>query len=112
WLISDECYDAIDFSGRFVSLGTLEERPERVISVFSFSKVYAMTGWRVGYCVLPPEVVDPVLGLLQPSVMCVNTPAQYGALAAVTGPQDYLDDWREQYRANRDLVMDKIAPSA
>lgn len=111
WLISDECYDAIDFSGKFVSIGSLESQPERVISVFSFSKVYAMTGWRVGYCVLPSPVVNPVLGLLQPSVMCVNTPAQYGALAAVTGAQSYLEDWREQYRANRDLVVDRIAGS-
>jgi aspartate aminotransferase len=111
WIISDECYDAIDFSGNFVSLGSRESQPERVISVFSFSKVYAMTGWRVGYCVLPPPVVNPVLGLMQSSVMCVNTPAQYGALAAVTGVQSYLNDWRGQYRANRDLVVDKIAGS-
>lgn len=111
WIISDECYDGIDFSGSFVSMGSLEDQPERVISVFSFSKVYAMTGWRVGYCALPPQLPDPMLGLLQPSVMCVNTPAQYAALAAVTGPQDYLLDWREQYRDHRDLVLDKIAGS-
>ena len=111
WVIADECYDGIDFSGRFFSIGSLERRPERVISVYSFSKVYAMTGWRVGYAALPERVVDPVLGLLQPSVMCSNTPAQYGALAAITGPQDYLDTWREFYRANRDFVLDAIRGS-
>ena len=108
WIIADECYDGIDFSGRFFSIGSLEPRPERVISVYSFSKVYAMTGWRVGYAVLPDGVVDPVLGLLQPSVMCSNTPAQFGALAAITGPQDYLDAWRKIYRENRDLVLERI----
>lgn len=111
WIVSDECYDQIDFSGRHVSIGSLEPKPERVISVFSFSKVYAMTGWRVGYAALPKRVVDPMLGLLQPSVMCVNTPAQYGALAALSGSQDYLDDWRETYRRNRDLVLSRIAGS-
>lgn len=111
WIISDECYDGIDFSGRFVSMGSLEETPERVMSVFSFSKVYAMTGFRVGYCVLPEQVVTPVLGLLQPSVMCVNTPAQFAALAAITGPQDYVAAWRDQYRANRDLVLSAIQGS-
>jgi aspartate aminotransferase len=111
WIISDECYDQIDFSGRHVSIGSLEPGPERVISVFSFSKVYAMTGWRVGYVALPKRVVEPVLGLLQPSVMCVNTPAQYGALAAIGGPQDYLGAWRETYRQNRDLVLGRIAGS-
>jgi aspartate/methionine/tyrosine aminotransferase len=108
WIIADECYDQIDFSGRFFSIGSLERQPERVISVYSFSKVYAMTGWRIGYAVLPQQVVDPVLGLLQPSVMCSNTPAQYGALAALTGPQNYLEEWRSTYRANRDLVLDRI----
>jgi len=111
WIIADECYDGIDFSGRFFSIGSLEPQPERVISVYSFSKVYAMTGWRVGYAALPERVVDPVLGLLQPSVMCSNTPAQYGALAAITGPQDYLDAWREFYLANRDFVLDAIRGS-
>jgi aspartate/methionine/tyrosine aminotransferase len=111
WVIADECYDGIDFSGRFFSIGSLEARPERVISIYSFSKVYAMTGWRVGYAVLPEPVVDPMLGLLQPSVMCSNTPAQYGALAAVTGPQGYLDEWRAFYRANRDFVLDAIRGS-
>jgi aspartate/methionine/tyrosine aminotransferase len=111
WIIADECYDGIDFSGRFFSIGSLEPQPERVISVYSFSKVYAMTGWRVGYAVLPERVVDPVLGLLQPSVMCSNTPAQFGALAAINGPQDYLDGWRKIYRANRDFVLDAIRGS-
>jgi aspartate aminotransferase len=111
WIIADECYDGIDFSGRFFSIGSLEAQPERVISIYSFSKVYAMTGWRVGYAVLPERVVDPVLGLLQPSVMCSNTPAQFGALAAISGPQDYLDEWRNTYRANRDLVLDMIRGS-
>lgn len=112
WLVSDECYDQIDFSGRFVSFGSLESRPYRVLSVYSFSKVYAMTGWRVGYCAVPAQVADAALGLLQPSVMCVNTPAQLGALAAVTGPQEYLHAWREEYQANRDLVLDGLAASA
>lgn len=111
WIVSDECYDAVDFSGRFFSIGALEPGPERVISVYSFSKVYAMTGFRVGYVALPTPIVNPVLGLLQPSVMCVNTPAQYAALAAVTGPQDYLKDWRDEYRANRDLVLSRIEGS-
>src|SRR5262249_10524336 len=49
--------------------------------------------------------------LLQPSVMCSNTPAQFGALAAINGPQDYLDGWRKIYRANRDFVLDAIRGS-
>lgn len=111
WIISDECYDAVDFSGEFFSIGALEDAPERVVSVYSFSKVYAMTGWRVGYVAMPQQLVDPVLGLLQPSVMCVNTPAQFGALAAITGPQDEIDGWVKGYREHRDLVISRLAGS-
>jgi len=111
WLVSDECYDRIDFSGEYVSFGSLETIPHRVLSVFSFSKVYAMTGWRVGYCHLPPDLVNPVLGLLEPTILCVNTPAQFGALAALEGSQDELNYSLDRYRKNRDLVLDRLKDS-
>jgi aspartate aminotransferase len=111
WLISDECYDQVDFAGGFQSIGSLEGAPDRVLSVFSFSKVYAMTGFRVGYCALPRDVAESAVGLLQASVLCVNTPAQHAALAALTGPQEFVNAWRDQYRENRDLVLDRLRDS-
>lgn len=112
WLVSDECYDQIDFTGEYISFGSLEEKPERVLSVFSFSKVYAMTGWRVGYCHLPPELIDPVLSLLEPSILCVNTPAQYAALAALEGSQDEFKRALESYKGNRELVIQALDDSS
>jgi aspartate/methionine/tyrosine aminotransferase len=111
WLVSDECYDQIDFNGDYFSFGSLEKEPERVLSVFSFSKVYAMTGWRVGYCHLPSELVDPVLALLEPSILCVNTPAQYAALAALEGSQDELKRALDCYKGNRELVLQGLKDS-
>ena len=112
WLISDECYDQIDFSGNFFSFGAMEATSERIISVFSFSKVYAMTGWRLGYCHLPAELVDPVLSILEPTILCVNTPAQYAALAALQGEQQHLAQALGTYRNNRDRVMSGLEHSS
>jgi aspartate/methionine/tyrosine aminotransferase len=104
WLVSDECYDEIAFDGTFASPMSVAPSP-RVISVYSFSKVYAMTGWRVGYCVAPPEVAATLSRLQEPIVSCVNAPAQMGALAAVTGPQGIVAEMRDAYRERRDAAV-------
>ncbi|WP_037412115.1 pyridoxal phosphate-dependent aminotransferase [Candidatus Solirubrobacter pratensis] len=104
WLVSDECYDEIAFDGTFASPMAVAPSP-RVISAYSFSKVYAMTGWRVGYCVAPPEVAATLTRLQEPIVSCVNAPAQMAALAAVTGPQDIVVEMRDAYRERRDAAV-------
>ena len=105
--VSDECYDQIAFDGTFASPMSVAPSP-RIISAYSFSKVYAMTGWRVGYCVAPPEVAATVTRLQEPLVSCVNAPAQLGALAALTGPQDIVDEMRDAYRDRRDAAVDLL----
>jgi aspartate aminotransferase len=104
WLISDECYDEIAFDGTFASTMAVAPSP-RTISVYSFSKVYAMTGWRVGYCVAAPEVAAALTRLQEPLISCVNAPAQMGALAAVTGPQQVVAEMRDAYRDRRDAAV-------
>jgi aspartate aminotransferase len=104
WLVSDECYDQIAFDGTFASPMRVAPSP-RVVSVYSFSKVYAMTGWRVGYCVAPPEVASALTRLQEPLISCVNAPAQMGALAALTGPQDVVAEMRDAYRERRDAAV-------
>jgi aspartate aminotransferase len=75
------------------------------VSIYSFSKVYAMTGWRVGYLVAPSDMATLLTGMQEPIISCVNTPAQMAALAAVTGPQDVVREMRKAYRARRDAVL-------
>jgi len=104
WMISDECYDEIAFDGTFASPMAVAPSP-RIISVYSFSKVYAMTGWRVGYSVSPPEVAAALTRLQEPLISCVNAPAQMGALAALTGPQDVVGEMRDAYRDRRDAAV-------
>lgn len=103
WVLSDEVYDEIWFDEPSVSAGPLDP-DERVVSFFSFSKTYAMTGWRVGYMVTPPGLTESVITVQEPITSCVNAPAQKAALAAVTGPQDAVEEMRSSYRKRRDLV--------
>jgi aspartate aminotransferase len=108
WYISDEVYDEVVFDDAFVSAGAVADPGDRLVSVYSFSKVYAMTGWRVGYLVAPPDLAKLLTGMQEPIVSCVNTPAQLAALAAVTGPQDVVREMREAYRKRRDELLETL----
>ena len=105
WLVSDEVYDEVVFDGAFVSAGSVAEPGDRLVSVYSFSKVYAMTGWRVGYLVAPPDLAKVLTGMQEPIVSCVNTPAQMAAPAAVTGPQGLVREMNDSYRARSDELL-------
>lgn len=107
WVLSDECYDDLVFEGTHVSTATLGHR-ERVLSVFTFSKSYAMTGWRVGYVVAPADFTT-ALGLQQePVISCASTISQHAALAALRGPQECVVEMREAYRERRDLAIEQL----
>lgn len=107
WLISDECYDALTFGQPHVSPGRFD-RDGRVLSAFSFSKTYAMTGLRVGYLITTEEVARQSAKLQEPMLACVNAPAQAAALAALRGPQDEVAMMRAAYRERRDLALAQL----
>jgi aspartate aminotransferase len=97
WVISDECYDEIVYDGEHTSTAAAGGR-DRVVSVFTFSKSYAMTGWRVGYVVAPTTFADE-LGLAQePVVASASGISQLAAEAALRGPQDVVGAMRDAYR--------------
>lgn len=108
WLISDECYDELVYDGRHVSPASLGDAPN-VISVYSLSKTYAMSGWRIGYLSLPDPLVGPFLKVQEGVVSCMNTPAQYASLEALTGPQECVANMRSEYRRRRDLACELLA---
>jgi aspartate/methionine/tyrosine aminotransferase len=111
WVVSDEAYEHLLFDGaRHVSLASLPGMAERTISVFTFSKSYAMTGWRVGYVVSPPPL-RPVMGPLLAFYTTHGTfPAvQSAARAAVTGPQTEVETMRRAYQERRDLLLQGLA---
>ena len=106
-VISDEVYEDIVFDGQHASLASLgAEAP--VISVFSFSKGYAMTGWRIGYVTAPAPVADAIVKAQEAIVACPSSVAQHAALAALSGPQQCLPEMRREYRARRDLAVTSL----
>lgn len=105
-VVSDEVYDDLIYSGEHVSSASFA--PDSVASVFSFSKTYSMTGWRVGYGAMPDWLAPTVARLQEPAISCLPTVSQAAALAALTGPQAFIGKHRDIYRSRRDLVTDVL----
>ncbi len=107
WVVSDEAYEHLLFDGaRHVSIASLPGMAERTVSAYTYSKSYAMTGWRVGYAVSPPamrSVMGPLLSFY--TTHGVFPSVQRAALAATTGPQDAVVAMRDAYRQRRDALL-------
>jgi aspartate aminotransferase len=99
WVLSDEVYEYFTYGERHVSIGSLDD-DDRVFSVFSLSKTYAMTGARVGYLVTPPGMASVMRNVQEASISCVAQPDQLAAVAAITGDHQHVSDSREHYREN------------
>jgi aspartate aminotransferase len=108
WLLSDECYDQIVLDGSWTSPASLAPDDPRIASVFTFSKTYSMTGWRVGYVAGSAELLDTVTKVLESNSSCVSTISQVAAEAAIAGPQDCVTEMVTAYRRRRDLVVDLL----
>ena len=99
WIISDEVYEAFTWGAPHVSIASLDSG-DRVFSVYSLSKTYAMTGIRIGYLVMPAGLADTMRTVQEASISCAPEPGQYAALAAIEGPQDAVVAARDRYREN------------
>lgn len=106
-VVADEVYDELIFDGAHTNAARIA--PDHVVSVFSFSKTYAMTGSRVGYLVGPRWLTPTVATLQEPLLSSVSAGSQAAALAALSGPQDCVREMRETYQARRDQVVDQFA---
>jgi aspartate/methionine/tyrosine aminotransferase len=108
-VLSDEIYSRILYDGaEHASIAALPGMAERTIVLDGFSKTYAMTGWRLGYGIVPADLAPGFGRLLINSVSGATTFAQHGAVEALTGPQDAVDAMVEEFRARRDLVVDGL----
>jgi aspartate aminotransferase len=102
YLLSDECYDEVILDGEHVSPASFCT-DGRVISAYTFSKTYAMTGWRVGYVVASEKVSDSITKILESNSSCIPTVCQKAAEAALDGPREPLQEMVRAYRERRDL---------
>lgn len=111
WVVSDEAYEDILFDGRaHVSPGSLGY--ERVVSIFSFSKSYAMSGLRLGYVACTdPLLLERMTKLLRCTINGVNSATQHAGVAAVTGPQDHLAAMVAEYQKRRDTLWEAVSNS-
>jgi len=104
-VISDEAYEDLTFETPHVSIASLPGMFERTLSVFTLSKSYAMTGWRVGYVVAPEPWMSGLRKLVLNTINVVSTPMQWAAVAALTEGEAFLERARAAYRQRRDRLV-------
>jgi aspartate/methionine/tyrosine aminotransferase len=107
-VLADEIYGRIVYEGEHVSLASLPGLAERTIVLDGFSKTYAMTGWRLGYAIVPEPLLAPFSRLIINSVSCTSSFSQLAAVEALTGPQDTVETMVEEFRARRGLVVEGL----
>lgn len=106
WVLSDEIYMRLAFDGRPVpSIATLPGMAERTIICDGFSKTYAMTGWRLGYGIMPDALAERVDLLMTHSVGCTASFTQVAGIEALTGPQEQVDAVVAEYQRRRDVLV-------
>lgn len=103
YVLSDEIYEKIIYDVKHYSIGSMI--PERTITVNGFSKAYAMAGWRIGYVTAPKPLFQDMLKVQQHTISSPTTFVQYGAAAALNGPQDCVEQMRQQFQERRSVVI-------
>jgi len=105
FILSDEIYDRLVFEGEACSIASVPGFKDRTIILDGFSKTYAMTGWRIGYGIMHPELARQMELLMVNSNSCTAAFTQKAALAALTGPQNGVEEMRQAFRARRDWLV-------
>ncbi len=108
-VISDEVYHNIIFDGlKFYSPAMIRGMKERVVISQSFSKTYAMTGWRLGYAAGPADIIEAIGRLNENSISCVNTFVQWAGIEALKGTRRYIDEMIREFEKRRNIVYEGI----
>ncbi|AML51056.1 pyridoxal phosphate-dependent aminotransferase [Falsihalocynthiibacter arcticus] len=109
YVIADEVYDQIVFDGaEHISIASLPGMQERTVSMYAFTKSFAMDGWRLGYLTAGPAVLGAIAKIVASEVTHVNTFIQYGGIAALTGPSEILAEMVDDDKRKRDLVVARL----
>ena len=109
FVICDDTYDFLVYDEQpHFSLASIPELKDRIVAAFSFSKKYAMTGWRVGYVWTSGELLDHIMKVHDAVAICAPTLSQHAALAALEGPQDCVGLMRSTLGERRDLVCGRL----
>jgi aspartate aminotransferase len=109
WVLSDECYVYLNYTGHSFSIGALNDHRHRIVVVGSLSKTYAMTGWRMGYALAPAPVISAMAKLQSQATSSPPAMVQKAAVAALTGPQDCVAEMKQEYIGLRDRMLAGLA---
>ena len=113
WVVSDEAYEDVVFKGEHVSIASLPGMYDRTIPVYTLSKSYAITGVRVGYFAIKDEALrSRALKIILYTTSNVSSIAQYGALGAMEGSQQCIDDFKKELLIRRDLFYQGLEDAA
>jgi aspartate aminotransferase len=107
-VLSDEIYSRLLYKDDFASIASEDGPDGRTIILDGFSKTYAMTGWRLGYGVMPEPLAEEITKLQVNSNSCTSAATQHAGLAALRGPQDAVETMLAEFRARRDLIVDGL----
>jgi len=108
-ILSDEVYDRLIFDNKKIpSMLNYPNLYDRLIVLNGWSKTYAMTGWRLGWGVWPEKLIEHVFKFCVNNHSCVNAAAQYGAIAALDGPEDHLNNMMKEFSLRRKLIVDGL----
>ena len=109
YVVSDEIYGELTYSGKHVSIASLPGMRERTIVINGFSKAYAMTGWRLGYAVGPENIMSQMIKIHQFAIMCAPTTSQYAGIEALKNGDEDVAMMREEYDRRRSLLLHEFA---
>jgi len=105
-IISDEAYEDLVYEGEpHVAIASIPGMFERTITVYTLSKSYSMTGWRIGYVVAPKPYQSPIRTVVLYTTNGVSTPTQWAALEAIRRGTEFVSEWRNGYRTRRDRLV-------
>jgi aminotransferase len=108
-IITDEAYEYFVYDDyEHFSIGSIPEMKEHVISCYTFTKTYAMTGWRIGYLHADDKLIPQITKAHIPFAICAPVISQYAALAALEGSQDCVSEFREHYQSARNLMCERL----
>ncbi len=109
YVIADEVYLALTYDREPEAIAGYTDRPEHVLTVGSCSKTYAMTGWRLGWLAGDTHLIDEVVKVHESTTACASSIAQHAAIAALSGPQEPVEEMYRAFKRRRDLVVDRVA---
>lgn len=110
YIITDEMYEYFVFDKKeHISIGSFPEVSDRTISVFGFSKSYAMTGWRIGYITARQYLIDQIFKIHDSLITCPNVVAQYAALSAIEGTKNVVELYKKAFIKRREIVINELS---